>query len=562
MNHQKLKGAADGVLFGLLLSLGSWKLSQPPVWRIITASEWWFGPGPLLIVAGATIAAVGIVAALRRREGFLPLAVRWGLLAVCAGVALWVGVRAAHGRGSPSEISWADDLRRDLAGCNLEDPKEITSLSETVFLATHRAECAKLKQEVSGAEDAGRTEARRGSDFPAISKAEKAFLDKLPTSKFARIEHPEQPGDIKTAIEYGKQVAAKAAQQQREVEQRGNDARGSGRQSVNPTRQWPGQNGGGTRDRGSAPAGDATVSSIVDGGQVSAEVTDAGTTTVPTPGEGSGAGIPVPGGGSGTPSTAATPGQAATEESQRRNAGGASPFETIAGTASCLYLGAPPQLCMKAIEIINKLFGGLFGGDTSTRNEEISKLMGTLGEFAGVTGDFAKFDPSTFEKRFAEFSFRDPQEGLDAFMKLLQGLEKESKNLGLDRDGIHRALKTAKSLQGRYDGVASCVKQLYAHATQLISAAGGGGDLKDTLEALNPKLVQCPHPLEIVTPEQLSQHFQELQLLQGEDLVNCALAIAAARSGIAADKLRQANLLTADHCPVIHALLDRVMPGH
>lgn len=146
-------------------------------------------------------------------------------------------------------------------------------------------------------------------------------------------------------------------------------------------------------------------------------------------------------------------------------------------------------------------------------------------------------------------------------MKLLQGLQKEP-NLGLDRDGVRRALETAKSLKGRYDGVASCVKQLVAHATQRISAAGGGEDLQDMLKALNQKLVQCPHPLEIVTPEQLSRFFQELELLQGEELVNCALAIAAARSGIAADKLVQANLLTADRCPAIQALLERVVRGH
>jgi hypothetical protein len=77
MDREKLQMyAADGALVGVLLALGLWKQWQPPLWKIITADEWWFGPGPLLIVAGGAIAAavvgVGVAMVLRPREGLLP----------------------------------------------------------------------------------------------------------------------------------------------------------------------------------------------------------------------------------------------------------------------------------------------------------------------------------------------------------------------------------------------------------------------------------------------------------------------------------------------------------
>jgi hypothetical protein len=216
---------------------------------------------------------------------------------------------------------------------------------------------------------------------------------------------------------------------------------------------------------------------------------------------------------------------------------------------------------MTAIDVINKLLGGMFRGGKTTRNEEFNKLLATIGEFAGASGDFARFTPSGFETRFAEFGFSDPEEGLDAFTKLLEGLEHET-NLHLDPKGLGLALNTAKSLKGRYDQAARCVKQLATRATNFFGAGHEDPDFVKVLNSLGQVLAQCPLLLEIANPDQRSKAFQELDLLKGEDPVNCALAIAAASSGISADKLASAKQLTADHCPITDALLKRVTAGH
>ena len=204
---------------------------------------------------------------------------------------------------------------------------------------------------------------------------------------------------------------------------------------------------------------------------------------------------------------------------------------------------------MAAIALINKLLGGLFGSDTTVRTEEIAKLMGTIGEFAGANGDFADFDPTTFEKRFAEFDFANQQEGLQGFTTLMKGLEAD-KSLPLNGAGVRRALDAATQLGQRQESVIACARKLRERAgTKLAS----GLDLPEVHRAVADELETCSVPPEWAGKRGV--YFQQLDLLKNDDIVNCSFAVAMQQGNVSDEKLAAANLPTLAGCKVLQHLL-------
>jgi len=561
LNPRKLSmSAADGALVGSLLSLTCWKLSQPRIWQIITGDDLWFGPWPLLGVAAAVAIAAGAGAglglALHRMDGVLPIVARWGLLILSIGLAAWIGMRAVAGRGPPSEIAWADQVRADLEPCGARalKQKDAPGVTEWVIQSTKLAECAKLEREVGGAEEAGHQEADRGGSLPAVSKVEREYLDQLMASMYR--SRRDAPPSAKAAREYAKDVQ-RQAEKIRLPTLNGRAVAGRGALRKNTPGRAPGPDeGDGGRAGATVPVGPATTETTPDAGKDGGETSDAGSETV-AQGSTKGTSAPVT---SNEREKPPTPGEQASggameDPGSDDPKGGLTPFETIAGTAACLYIGAPPAICEAAIALIDQLLGGLFSGGKRERVEEATKLMGAIAEFAGSDGSFATFDSSTFEQRFLEFGFNNPEEGLDAFIKVVDALRTGGK-VPLDEAGVRSALERAKALKSDYDRVLQCVKVLHDKASANLRP--GGLSPQEALESINEAFAGvCSPPLSLrsASPEDRSAFFQKAAVLNGEEPVTCAFAIAASERGVSEEVLKKVKLPTADLCPTTQALL-------
>ncbi len=555
MDRKSLMGAADGALVGFVGTLAYWKLSQPAPWQIITANELWFSPLPLALALGFAVAgALAGWSAARKvpGEGLFPIAVRWLLIATSVGTVAWIGFRAAQGRGPSAEVAWANGVRARLAGCS-EPAAAVHSINEEFLRATLVGECAKLAGDVAGAEKTGREKHQGGAEFPAVSKAEQSFLSGLKASEAVRILHPEAPVSVSEAIAHGKEVAKTAQREGVKIpdlasgKKQGAGANSDPHSPVAPNSPAdPRANLDGGKDSSvAANDGGATTASGVDGGAMQ---TIAG-------GEGSHGGTDQADSGEGKPVVENGGGGDSHSSGGKGGKGGPTPFEQLAAAATCMYFGAPPPLCTAAIGLINSILGGLFGSDPEVRNEEITKLMGAVGEFAGVNGDFAGFDEASFAARFAEFDFRDPEEGAQAFVKLLEQLKASG---AIKSEGVQRALDAARGLQKRFDQVSSCAKTL--HDTARKSAGDGSGvDLKLVFAKTSDLLATCvPADIKAKGEEAASRYFQNLPLLKGNDLVGCVFAIAVTDAGVKPERLSEGHFPSPESCEATRALLRKL----
>ena len=193
-----------------------------------------------LVAAAAIVAGlVGAAAAalLQRSSGLSEFPARWALLVAALMLAAWVGVRAFTGRGEAALVSWADARRNELRKCEEYENLQATTTPEVEAQYLRRAECAKLLGEVRGAEEAGKGEANRGAEFATISRVEREYLERLATSKFARLTKGGVPPSPAVAIAYGREVA----EQGRKLP----PPRRSPKIDAGPGNQTPGATGGG-----------------------------------------------------------------------------------------------------------------------------------------------------------------------------------------------------------------------------------------------------------------------------------------------------------------------------
>jgi hypothetical protein len=542
MNRHKLwMGAADGVLVGVLIALISWKLKQPGLWQIVTADTYWLGPSPLLWMpaaafAGAALGA-GVAHASDHSNGFLPVLARWCAMAACVAVALWVGVRAAKGRGDPPETTWAEVERVQLSECETVGEANAESISERVLRSTLLAQCAKRKGEVLEAESLGKEKHQGGAPFPDVSRAEKEHLAKKLVAKPVGTWDSNTPVSVGHALKYGEEVA-------RKDEELKKAERASGEGSVGEPRGAGPMKPGGDGAKGNART--------LDGGEGWHELTNGYKyTSIQATASADG------GEDSGTQSfqvRASGPEATTAPELHPRpfknapphpvpdpfiklpivkpDTASLTPFETVAATATCMYFGAPPAICAAAIPIINNLLGGLFGGETQIRHEDVAKLLGAFGEFAGVGGDFSDFDAdeaAAFAKRFSEFNFENPGQGLNAYIKLLEELPKEA-GIRFSPEGYRLALQTARDLKERQVvDVAECVKRLHGFANGKIGKEGVA-DFGSLLDATASALGNCRGPG--ASREQKAAYFQASPALPDEDIVKCSVVLAMEERGV------------------------------